>query len=136
MGFQIPLKGLMFNLPIGTVFSREARIFMNDIRILRVVVKLVCKSLDCTCQNTPLFSVVNTLPMSNLQPRKSKHCVGTTSDLLKFITNLVPEQTLLVDSTAPSKFVVMEPRVTSRLDIGVCEFPCYAAQVLPLLLCG
>ena len=93
--FQVPL---MCSLPIVIVFSREARIPMNDIRILGVVIKLVCKpsiafitiahlflwgtlrpSLDCTCGQDSRSAVL-----------------GLVLSFESLSANLVPVQTQLI----------------------------------------
>ena len=69
--FRYHWKGLICNLPMGTVFSRDARMPINDIRILGVVVKLFRPSM-AVVKMSHFFSVSETSPLlkSNLCPRK------------------------------------------------------------------
>ena len=50
-------NGLTCNLPIGTVFSKDARIPMNDIRIWGVVIKVVLTLLWTLSKSANFFSV-------------------------------------------------------------------------------
>ena len=64
----------MCNLPIGTVFCRDARMPIDDIRILGVVVKLLVRPSIAVVKMCHFFSVGETSPFlkSNLYSSKSK----------------------------------------------------------------
>ena len=71
--FRYHWKGLMCNLPTGTVFSSDARMPINDIRILGVVVKLLFRPSMAVVKMCHFFSVGETSPLlkSTLYSKKS-----------------------------------------------------------------
>ena len=111
----------MCNLTIGTVFSKDARIPINDIRIVGVVVILVFNPSMTFVKICHFFSVGETSPLFKLNLYARKFWVGVNSP------NRVSEQTPPVVLTAPSKSVVMGFEVTHRLDTGVAECLCFEA---------